>query len=419
MVSQILPFIKPEIRKRRVVLYSHDTMGLGHMRRNILIARALTSGPIKTDVLLIAGAKQMSSFQLPQGVDCLTLPSFYKNTDGHYQAKCLELTLEELVQFRGQTIRAAVRAFDPDVMIVDKTPRGVSGELEPTLKELRLYHNTRCVLGLRDILDEEHKVRQEWVRSEYDSLINAYYDEVWVYGHPAIYNMVREYELSDAIKAKIRFTGYLNRRETSPNSATNDNPFVKYGLPKGRLAVCMVGGGQDGWRVTEAFAKAKLPKGFVGLIITGPFMPEQLRLNLQNITKNHPEMQMTDFVNDPQPLFKHADRIVSMGGYNTICEILSFNKKALIVPRVTPRKEQLIRAERMSNAGLLDLLHPDNVTPDAIADWLKTSENPQPFRNQIDLNGLIRIQKYFKELITVRKQSFANLHSKEVFTNVQ
>ncbi len=419
MVIQILPFVKPAVRKRRIVLYSHDTMGLGHMRRNISIARALAAEPTQADVLLIAGAKQVSSFKLPQGVDCLTLPAFYKDTNGQYQSRCLDLSLEDLVQFRGRTIRAAVKAFDPDVMIVDKTPIGVSGELEPILKELRMYHHTRCVLGLRDILDDKQQVQREWYRSNYDEIINAYYDEVWIYGHPAIYNMVREYGFSDEIKKKVRFTGYLNRCESSENPTKDDDPFVKYGLPKGRLALCMVGGGQDGGCITEAFARAKLPEGFVGLIVTGPFMPEKFRSRLRRLIKDRPEMQMTGFVKDPQSLLKYADRIVSMGGYNTVCEILSFNKKALIIPRVIPRREQLIRAERMSNAGFLDVLHPDGVTPGAITAWLQTAEKPKSFRNRIDLNGLIRIQKYLRELLMVRKQPLANFQQTEVISNVQ
>jgi len=48
-----------------------------------------------------------------------------------------------------------------------------------------------------------------------------------------------------------------------------------------------------------------------------------------------------------------------MGGYNTFCEILSLDKRALLVPRVNPREEQLIRARRAAELGLVDMLHPD------------------------------------------------------------
>ena len=48
-----------------------------------------------------------------------------------------------------------------------------------------------------------------------------------------------------------------------------------------------------------------------------------------------------------------------MGGYNTYCEILSFDKPALIVPRVQPREEQLIRARRAAELGLIEMLLPE------------------------------------------------------------
>ena len=45
-----------------------------------------------------------------------------------------------------------------------------------------------------------------------------------------------------------------------------------------------------------------------------------------------------------------------MGGYNTFCEILSFDKPALIVPRTRPRLEQFIRASRSQEFGLVKML---------------------------------------------------------------
>ena len=71
----------------RIALYSHDTMGLGHARRNGLIARALASAPLGAEVLLITGAREAGTFPLPPGVDCVTLPAYRKGRDGHYTAR--------------------------------------------------------------------------------------------------------------------------------------------------------------------------------------------------------------------------------------------------------------------------------------------------------------------------------------------
>ena len=74
-------FGRPD-RHRRVALYSHDTMGIGHMRRNLLIAQALAHGPQPVSILMVAGAREVSAFGLPPGVDCLTLPSLFKDDKG-------------------------------------------------------------------------------------------------------------------------------------------------------------------------------------------------------------------------------------------------------------------------------------------------------------------------------------------------
>ena len=48
--------------------------------------------------------------------------------------------------------------------------------------------------------------------------------------------------------------------------------------------------------------------------------------------------------------------VVAMGGYNTFCEILSFDKPALVLPRTAPRREQFIRAERAHQLGLISMV---------------------------------------------------------------
>jgi predicted glycosyltransferase len=66
-----------------------------------------------------------------------------------------------------------------------------------------------------------------------------------------------------------------------------------------------------------------------------------------------------EFDNRMEDLIVNAKAIVAMGGYNTYCEILSFDKPALIIPRMVPRQEQLIRAIRATELGLVGMLHPD------------------------------------------------------------
>src|SRR5437870_3977406 len=112
----------------RVVLYSHDAIGLGHVRRNLLIAQALAASSVKA-ILLIAGAHEAGLFPMPLGVDCLSLPLLCKDSDGRYRPRHLEISTEEMISLRREMILTAVAAFQPDALIVDKVPRGVLGEL--------------------------------------------------------------------------------------------------------------------------------------------------------------------------------------------------------------------------------------------------------------------------------------------------
>src|SRR5262249_59931396 len=171
--------------KVRVALYSHDTMGMGHMRRNLLIAGALAGGRWRATILLIAGAREVNAYGVPAGVDYLSLPAIRKDANGRYHPRHLDLPLEDLIAVRARLIAAALEAFTPDVLIVDKVPRGAVNELDPALRSLRDSGGTRCVLGLRDVLDDPATVRREWSETANYQAVRDHYHAVWVYGDPA------------------------------------------------------------------------------------------------------------------------------------------------------------------------------------------------------------------------------------------
>src|SRR5680860_253901 len=124
----------PGTSRRRIALYSHDTQGLGHIRRNLGIATALAAAEPNPDILLLSGVREARAFALPPNTDCLTLPSLGKDSSGAYSARSLSISLDELIELRARTIKAALDMFDPHVLIVDKVARGAFGELEPALE---------------------------------------------------------------------------------------------------------------------------------------------------------------------------------------------------------------------------------------------------------------------------------------------
>jgi len=229
--------------------------------------------------------------------------------------------------------------------------------------------------------------------------IRDFYDAVWIYGDPAVFDPVREYGLGDDVAAKARYTGYLDQRPRLDLAAAHADPLVT-SLPPGEIALCLVGGGHDGEALAEAFLQTELPRDMTGVLVTGPLMPWEQRQRVRDGAQQRPRFRVLDFVAEPISLIERADRVIAMGGYNTCCEILSFDKHALIVPRVAPEPEQWIRAQRLRDLGLVDVLHPDELDARALTEWLARDPGPPPaVRDRIDLGGLSRIPTLLTELL--------------------
>ncbi len=393
----------------RIALYSHDTMGLGHMRRNLLIAQSLTEQFPAATVLMIAGAKEINTFRVPDGVDCLTLPSLRKDLEGGYQSRSLRVDLPHLIGIRSSAIRAAMEVFAPDLLIVDKVPRGVQDELIDTLKAIRHGdHPTRCVLGFRDILDDKQSTLRDWESGRTLDVIRDYFDAVWVYGDRRVFDLVDEYDLPEDIAEKVEFTGYFDQRQREAFS--EKAPSWTADLPADPFNLCMVGGGQDGEPLARAFCQAVRHTPDPAVLVTGPYMPADARRALQRRALGIDNLSVLEFVPEADWLIHRASQVVCMGGYNTATSVLSFQKRALVMPRVTPRLEQLVRCRRFSDLGWMDMVHPADLEPDLIRGWLESRNLwSGDWLGQVNLSGLPTIHGLIRELLPSQRSASSSL----------
>ncbi len=382
-------------RPLRVALYSHDALGLGHLRRNLALATAFAAGESRPDVLLFAGALESTNFARPEGCDLVTLPSLRKDEDGSYGARQLSFGLPEVLALRSSILTSALSTFAPDVLVVDKHPLGAFDELLPALESLQDNGATRIVLGLRDVLDDAGTSIAEWATAGSTAAVERFFDQVWVYGDPEVFCAVTEYQLPPSVAGKVVYTGYLAEgRAPAPADAVlpPTEPFV----------LGMVGGGQDGGALAENFAAMPIPSGHRAVLVTGPQMNEQSHAAVRARAADNPQLTVLRSVGDGQTWISAAAAVIGMGGYNTVCEMLAAGTPALVVPRVVPRLEQLVRAQRLARSGAVDLMHPDDLSPTALGGWAAVAvHRGHSTSGDIDLGGLARLP-HLLDLLTGR-----------------
>lgn len=397
-------------RVRRVALYSHDTQGLGHVRRNIAVAAALVAADPLTNVLLLTGAPEATALPLPPRTEVLTLPAVSKDVHGRYASRVLDAPLADVLDLRSSVMTAALLSFRPDLLVVDKVARGVGGELDAVLRTLRAAAGTKVVLGLREVLDDPATARAEWLRDGTGDVVAELYDAIWVYGDPAVYDPVAEYGLGEAVAAMTSWTGYLGRGR-GDGTRTRSRAQARVRPPKDPYLLCLVGGGQDGFRLAHDFVRAPVPTGYEAVAVSGPYMSADDRRVLRAAAAASASTRLLEFVPDAVEFVAGAAAVVSMAGYNSVCEVLAAGRPALLVPRVRPRREQLVRAERLAGLGLVDMLHPDECGPEAIGGWLRavTGVRLLPAPARVDLDGLARLPRLARDLVAGRSSRPSDL----------
>jgi predicted glycosyltransferase len=341
-------------RSKRVLLYSHDSYGLGHVSRCRTIANAIVAADSSISVLIISGSPVIGSYEFRSGIDFVRIPGVVKQIDtGEYDSANLRLGVEHTLEIRARIIRDTADIYRPDLFIVDKEPLGLRGEVMPALKLLKEL-GTPLVYGLRDVMDEPLQLAAEWERKNVMPALRDLYDEIWAYGLPQVNKPLAGLNLPASVRHKTIYTGYLRRdlplHTDKPHELEEvDGPFI----------LVTPGGGGDGvdlvdWVLSAYESDPHIPYGAV--IVFGPFMSATAREAFKERAAKFRNIRTLTFTNNLGALMQQAAGVVAMGGYNTFCEILSFDKKAIIVPRTRPRLEQFIRARAARNLGLIEML---------------------------------------------------------------
>lgn len=402
-----LPGRRPGGNRRimKFLIYSHDTFGLGNIRRILAIGSALKESYPDSSTLIISGSPMLQGFRIPAEMDYIKLPCLKRSEAGNLHVRTLDMELAATVKLRSEIIRTAVENFSPDVLLVDKKPAGVAGELIAGLRHMKVYSPAaKIVLILRDIMDRPEVTVEAWKRQSFYEALELYYDRAVVLGDPRIFDAAEEYQIPRFLRDRVTFCGYIRK---TPAGQHRERIRQDLGIgSRQKLVLITTGGGEDGFHIIETYLQGLSQFGRPDaqtLIITGPELNPENRTRLQSLAQPSRNVRMIEFTDDMIGYMQAADVVVSMAGYNTVSELLSLNKRAILVPRVQPVQEQLVRAERFASRGLFRMIHPPEMTPElllqAVNTELSQSTRPLDIESAVDLNGLQNLTHLMSTLI--------------------
>ncbi len=383
MIAKAMP--NPTL-SRRVMVYCHDGMGIGHLRRSTAICEHLSQSFDRSSFLIVTGTPYLPVVGLPPGLDYVKLPAIKKSSNGRYSSKSLSVRMQQLLNCRRALLLATVNYFKPTILLVDKTPAGLHREMIPVLKWVqRNCPDTLVVYGMRDIEDTQEVTRRQWEDGSYEQTLEDYYDETWVYGSSSVFDVAEEYGISGATREQLHYTGYLSRTPCTHELQKR---------PGDRHVVVTVGGGTDGEdlirRYVDDAVHAVAKSGGRSTIVAGPDASPWIVSYVQQKISDLPGTTVLSHAQCMSCLLREADFVVSMGGYNTMCEVASWSVPTLIVPRVKPRYEQAMRANLWKELGIVDAVDPTTLTSEGLTSRVVSSLDDSwcPDTSALDLGGM-------------------------------
>jgi predicted glycosyltransferase len=392
-----------------IMTYSHDGFGLGHARRNYLIARhGLAAWPNSRYLMVTSTPHPPFSF-LPDGIEYIKLPSIIKTGNGCWSPRTLPMEINDFRRLRVSLIMEVVKAFKPQIFLVDYIPNGVWGELLSVFDYLKKHlPASKLIFGLRDIIDTPEQTRKFWAENGVYEALKKYFDKILIYGSRDVFDTAFHYALDAALPPdKITYCGYV-----SPHSnGAEPIPEIKTEEPeKGKRTILITaGGGYDAYPLMEMVMRSvngvasALPCEFV--FITGPLM----KMDQVNTLKQMAEKLPVQVIRSCDTLehTRSADLIIMMAGYNTLMDAVSLKKNIIVIPREGPSIEQRLRAGIFDRLGLVTKLPPvTRTTVDALSRTIigKLTNTSSP-RSEINLDGLNNAIGEIRALLPDRKET--------------
>ncbi len=374
---------------QRVLLYCRHTIGIGHLVRSLSIAKALAP---QFDVLMALGGERIEGLTLPANIRYFELPPMA----GPHE----RLQLGE--EF-GNPLLAAAKRWQPDVILTELYPFGrksFDSELRPMLRWANtLPEKPLVVSSVRDIL--VRRADAESFEQRVLELIRSYFDLVLVHGDERFVPLDLTFSRVAALSCPVRYTGYVVRGQ-APARAAAIEPRVVVSNGGGRC--------EPGQRLLRAAIWAarrypeRLPYTFE--VYAGPVAPAAVYEDLCALSEGAANIHVARFTPDLGARLRGAMLSISMGGYNTVLDLLGTGIPSLIYPEYgNGDNEQEVRAERLEKMGAADVLCAEDLHPARLTEAITRVLVRKPATIEIDLNGAENTLRILEQTLAQRRTS--------------
>jgi predicted glycosyltransferase len=369
----------------RVFLWVQHLLGIGHLKRAAILARALAAEGLQVTLasggLPVPGlAQQLAA----AGVRLVQLPP----------ARAADFSFRGLLDESGRAVddawrarrKAALleawRAAAPQVLVLELFPFGrrqMRFELLPLLELAAAAAPRPAILcSVRDILGGQRSAERH---GETLDLVRRYFDGILVHGDPAVIAFERTFPPAGDIAEKLRYTGYVVEDPGARASRAGEDEVI-----------VSAGGGAVGERLIEAAIEAKplsALRGRTWRVLAGGNLPPSARARLEALARRVGGIELEESRPDFTTLLANCRLSISQAGYNTLLETVQAGARALAVPFAGGAEtEQSLRARSFAERGLLEVLEESALTPAALAAAAdRAAARPAPAGGRVDLGG--------------------------------
>jgi len=346
----------------RVLVYSHDSVGLGHIFRVLAVITGIRKWRPDLEFLVLTGSS-IPHILMRQGIEVIKLPGIKQGMhrdDPHLSPRYLHKTpLADILDLRKKIIARTFSLYRPDAVMIEHYLAGLEGEIMPILKAKKGRRGTPDDFALVSLTRGIYKDKGALPETPGERALfhcAPLYDAIYVFDERDRIDVNQEYLGADAaMEAKIHYLGPIldkrpeeipERQEILERFRLKDMPILllclsRYGDIRGILR-----------RLLAAFDRLGLTNAFQAIMIVDPYLDAVIAGDL----RSDPLFRHVRFLPFFYPLvdlMKASEIIVCRAGYNTVNEVLMTGRKALVIPERHPSGEQERRARGLSSRNLI------------------------------------------------------------------